>query len=1526
MTESLIGNVLRGYDIQHELGHGGFGAVYRAHQGLLKRDVAIKVILPEYANKPEFIRRFEVEAELIARLEHPHIVPLYDFWREPTGAFLVMRLVSGGSLRHVLNGRDLNLPEIATVLDQIGAALSVAHREGVVHRDIKPDNILLDVDMNAYLSDFGIATILGMDEIDEDEDVGISGSIHYIPPEQFLGQPPSAKGDIYALGLVLYELLTGEHPYVGQTASEIILSHLHKPLPSLDELKPELAYLNFVVQRATDKDPDVRYDTALEFAKAFRAQLNGGGVGIGTTGVEYEEMFDAPVDLPNPYRGLQAFQEADSDKFYGRTELVNHLLNRLNEDSANHRFLAVIGASGSGKSSVVKAGLIPALRAGRLPNSENWFVAETVPGTSPFEMLEESLLKVAVNYVVNLRQHLKAPNGFHEMMSRLLPDDDSELVLIVDQFEELFTLVDDEELRTRYIENLVHCFDHPESRVRVIITLRADFYDKPLQFRKFGQILRQRMDTVLPLAPEELSEAIVKPAENLHVSYEAGLVDTIIADVGAQPGTLPLLQYALTELFERRQGYYLDLESYQAIGGVTGALARRADELYEELRDTDGQEAVRQLFLRLVTVGEGTDTTRRRIRRSELPDTPIMDEVINRYGKSRLLTFDRDAQTREATIEVAHEAIIRNWTRLRQWIEDSREILQIQNRLTVNAQEWEAAAENANYLATGLRLAQFESLLDSDVVLSNLESQFLEGSIHLREQKRREEEARQQHELALQRQAANRLRYIVMIMVVFLVVAVGLTIFAFGERNNAETQAIIAERSADESRSLALASNALEWAERDHDFALSLAVEANSIDNPPAFSRSVLDQLAYQPGVAYIWTDYRDRVISVTFSPDGRLAATGSGDTNVRVYSVETGEEIYLLTDHTDAVWIVAFSPDGLILATGSTDRTIRLWSVETGRLLRVLEGHTDEVRDLTFSDDGTMLLSGSFDDTAILWNVNSGRIVQTFAGHTDNIFRVDFRPDGTQVVTGSFDDTAIVWDVATGEIVHRLVGHTNDIRVVQYSPDGTIIATGSADSTAVLWDADTGQPIRTLSGHTDWVMNLAFSPDGTYMVTGSADTTARLWDVATGELVHNFVGHADRIETLAFSPAGDTVLTGCWDATTNLWSVGSGRLIHSFEGHEDTVKSVAFSPTGDFVLTGSLDGSVRLWDVSSPDLVDSYFGHSGAVLTVSYSPDGSELLTGSVDGSAMRWDRATGRVIGLLDQPLSWVRSANYNSDSSRIVGGGDDMIGFVWDTGTGELLFQLTGHTGWIMSAIYSPDDSLILTVSLDATARIWDANTGELIRTFEGHTGGIVSAAFSPDGSRFLTGAEDDTVIIWDVASGEIVWQSSASGDDILAVAFSPDGRFFASTWDEGTVRIWDAATREVVYTFSGHTGDVRAVAFSPNGQRLLTGSDDNTARLWDLSNGEHLHTYTGHSSEVVAVAFSPDGSQVVTGSWDRTIRLWSTDLPVDLVAWTYEHWPVEEIPCDQRALYGLPTQCDAAGIFPTRTPYPLIPDGQ
>ncbi len=904
--DDLSGRQLKGYELRECIGRGGFGAVYRAYQPAVGREVAIKIILPQFANQPDFIRRFETEARLVARLEHIHIVPLYDYWREPSGAYLVMRWLKGGSLSEAIaEGGAFELETAARIVDQIAAALTVAHRHGVVHRDMKPGNILLDEDGNSYLADFGIAKVRG----EGDEEDTIAGSPAYIPPEQIMSKPVTPQSDIYSLGVVMYEMLTGKQPFAEPTASALIFKHLQERLPDLSKVHSGLPpAINLVIQRATEKDPIYRYPDALELAADFHRSISGEGTEI--------EIYDVDVaELVNPYKGLRAFEEADAADFFGREALVEQLIGRIAEDTPTSRFLAVVGPSGSGKSSVVKAGVLPELRTGRLPGSEGWYVAEMSPGVHPMTEIEAALLSVAIVPPKNLKSQLRSDTkGLLQAVEQVLQPGE-QMLLIIDQFEELFTLVSHEEERAHFLESLRLAVSAPNSRLRIIITLRADFYDKPLLYEGFAQIMRQRTEVVVPMTSEELERAIVRPAEGVGLEVETELLASIVSDVSEEPGTLPLLQYALTEVFERRDGRVLTLEAYRASGGALGALARRAEELYEDM-DSDRQALIRQIFLRLVTVGEGTEDSRRRVGWAELTsfagEGPDLQAVLDTFGKYRLFSFDRDPVSREPTVEIAHEALINKWGRLREWLSSSREDVRLQRRLAVGATEWRASSRDMSFLLRGALLEQLEDwAATTDLALTEEERGYLAASIVERRTQETREKARRKRQAEQERRIRNRLQVLVAVLAVSAGIALGITAFAFDrayrlenelatataaqgaallEVADAQTQMFIADSNAGtaiaaeldameqanaeaeqssianatavaaheqllqadsetaELRSLLLAARAsIALDEGEHDLALALALEAASIPNAPEEARRILEEVAEIP-------------------------------------------------------------------------------------------------------------------------------------------------------------------------------------------------------------------------------------------------------------------------------------------------------------------------------------------------------------------------------------------------------------------------------------------------------------------------------------------------------------------------------------------------------------------------------------------------------------------------------------------------------------------------------------------------------
>jgi WD40 repeat protein len=1022
----------------------------------------------------------------------------------------------------------------------------------------------------------------------------------------------------------------------------------------------------------------------------------------------------------------------------------------------------------------------------------------------------------------------------------------------------------------------------PRSRVRALILLRADFTDRPLQYPEFGELMRQHTEFVLPLSAEELSHAVTGPARRVGVAVEGDLLAALVGDVNEQPGALPMLQYALTETFEHAGGGRLTLDAYHAIGGLSGALARRADEVFSRL-DAPAQAQARQLFLRLVTLGEGTEDTRRRVLRAELEAlTPLsgVSGVLDAFGKARLLSFDRDPGTRAPTVEVAHEALLREWPRLRGWLSDSRADIRTQRALAQAAGEWQAASRDPSYLLTGSRLAQFEAWMAvRTVALTPAERAFLDASVAQRQALEAAETERQRRELEAAKKLAEterrsatglrrRNRVITTVGLVALLAAIVAGFFGYSSsqnlgmanRNAATAQA--ANTQSAQNLSDAQAANTQVAVNLTHAVSLRLAAEASRLLVEPdgnvetaallsirALQRGYLPQAdetlqtsAHRLYALRTFIGHTDAVVSVAFSPDGKYVLTGGFDHTAKLWDAATGELVRDFYGHTGAVDSVAFSPDGKYVLTGSGDATARLWDAATGELVRDFYGYTEEsVQSVAFSPDEKYVLMGSWDGPGQLLDLVTGAEVRTFTRPGTSIMGVAFSADGKYILTGSYDGTANLWDAATGAEVRAFAGHSDHILSVAFSPDGKYVLTGDSDNTAKLWDAATGTEVRTFAGHTSNVNTVAFSPDGKYVLTGSGDGTAKLWGADTGTEVRNFLG-----QNAAFSPDGKYVLTGSYDDTATLWDAsvtpeGNGAPgMRTFRPQAGNVYSAAFSPDGQYVLTGSDKGSLEgaLWSGSSGQPIRSFVGHALAVLSVAFSPDGKYVLTGSNDGTAKLWEAATG------------------------------------------TLVRTFIGHMGGVLSVVFSPDGKYVLTGSNDNTAKLWDAATGAEVRTFTSAYP-VFIVALSPDG-RYVLATADKTAQLWSAATGAPVRAFVGHAALLYSVAFSPDGKYVLTGSNDKTAKLWDAATGALVRTFAGHAGAVQSVAFSPDGKTVLTGSNDRTAILWDAATGVEVRAYAGHTGPVYSVAFSPDGKSVLTGSLDGTARVWDVDYR-PLLSW-------------------------------------------
>jgi WD40 repeat protein len=1193
--------------------------------------------------------------------------------------------------------------------------------------------------------------------------------------------------------------------------------------------------------------------------------------------------------VPNPYKGLHAFQEGDAVDFFGRDSLVDQLLMRLTLNRptgdqlsrshrqspvANlHRFLAIVGPSGSGKSSLVKAGLIPALRQNAIPGSQDWFIVEMTPGSDPLKALELALLRVAVNPPATLLDQLgEDERGLLRVVNRIVPDDEAELLLVIDQFEELFTLVEDERTRSQFLDSLYAAVTEPDSRLRLVITLRADFYDRPLLYPGFGDLLRQRMETVLPLSSEELEQAIAGPARRVGATIETGLMPLIVSDVQEQPGSLPLLQYALTELYQRRQGRRLTLAGYQASGGVLGALARRADELYTELDDA-GRAATRRLFLRLVTVGEAAEDTRRRVLRAELTslghvsrtngqgpgnndrgesapgarmadDDWLMASIIDTFGQYRLLTFDRDPVTRGPTVEVAHEALIREWGRLRHWLDMDREFLMWQQRLRAGVHQWQASERDEGALLRGVPLAEAENWLNQRRAdLNEAEREFIQTSLALRERRATEEEARLQRELEMEKRSAHRLRLrnrvITAVGVVALLLAILASLFGWQSNQNA------IRASARELASVALAN-----LEVDPQLSILLALESlgrsqSANTGPLAEAQDALHRAIQLSRLEVSLLGHSADVTGLAFSPDQGWLASSSADGTARIWDMQTQDEVAVLRGHLGAVNDLAFSPDGQLLATVGDDATLRLWDLTTFQ----------------------------------------ARVIPT--DHTGWVVSVAFSADGTRLVTTSRDGNVQVWDVSTPEAMAILsfsCGGHDDINDAVFSPDGLSVVAAHQSTGISRWNAAAGSPERprfptdlSSGGHRVW--STAISPNSKRLLTGHQSGMVKLWNMKTGGAIHTLY-HTGTVFEVAFNANGKRFVTASQDGTAKIWDTQSGRELLTLYGNESGVVAATFSPDDRYLATAN-GAEVKVWDISprgSQEWFDLY-GHRDEVTSVVYSPDGQHLATGGTDNRLTIWDAESG-VIEHAERAYGEIQDIAFDPDGSYMaVALGNNHVR-VWEVQYLDQFLKLEGHVDRVTSVAYRPDGNHIATGSLDGTARVWDTVTGETVFELQRDGSPVNDVAYDSDGNYLAAGNRNGVVMVWEASSGRFVNEWVGHTGAVSGVSFSSDGQYLATAGFDGIVKLWDVGTFGLLSTLTGHRGAIRDLAFSPDSASLATASSDGTAKVWPLAGGEPV-TLRGHRQGVDGVAFSPDGKRLGTAGQDGSVRVYALDLD-DLVA--------------------------------------------
>jgi WD40 repeat protein len=1155
---------------------------------------------------------------------------------------------------------------------------------------------------------------------------------------------------------------------------------------------------------------------------------------------------DLDDNLICPYQGLYHFNPENSEYFFGREVFVEELY----QYTETRNFIPVLGASGSGKSSVILAGLVPKLvQAGR------WQFTHFRPGNEPFLALAQALVPL---YEPNLDKteliaQARKLSGYFQDNTVPLSDVFSTIqqnnpqnrtLLIADQFEELYTLCSDEKIRRQFLDLLLNTFKSfaEQSSLSTVLvgTMRADFLGNALSYRPLADVLQKGNIMLGPMNENELRDVIEKPAQKLGVTFEEGLVERILDDVDKQPGNLPLLEFALTELWKKRQGKQLTHKAYEDIGEVSGALTGYADDKFSKLKPEE-KERVRRIFLQLVQPGAGREDTRRVATQADFNESNW--DLVKQLADARLVVTSRTEKNSEQeteTVEVVHEALIRNWGQLRKWMEVDREFRTWQEQLRSAKKQWEENHRDQGSLLRGAALLKAEEKLQERPEDLEAEKLFIQESIQDRdrlqqqEEERKEQLAKAQKEAleasqareAQQKQANKKLRIGAIFLSVVTVAAIAAAVGAMYQTKQAQL-----------SRANSLGR-----------YSMALLTEGKDLD-------------------AFLEAIRAGKILQKYRAKDSQVLGALIGN-------IYEGRERNRLLGHDSGVRSVSISNDSKTIVSGSEDNTIKVWNRETGELIRTLTGHNNYVNSVSISNDSKTIVSGSGDNTIKVWDLETPEAEPLSLTHGSPVLSVSISNDSKTIVSGSDDKTIKVWNLQTGELIRTLTGHGGSVLSVSISSDGKTVVSGSDDKTIKVWNLETGELIRTLSGHDSLVNSVSISNDSKTIVSGSFDNTIKVWNLETGALIRTLKGHNSLVNSVSISNDSKTIVSGSEDSTIKVWNLETGEEIRTLTGHNGPVRSVSISNDGT-IVSGGDDNTIKVWNLQTGELIRTLTGHGGPVRSVSISNDSKTIVSGSDDNTIKVWNLETGALIRTLKGHNSLVNSVSISNDSKTIVSGSEDSTIKVWNLETGEEIRTLTGHNGPVRSVSIS-NDGTIVSGGDDNTIKVWNLQTGELIRTLTGHNGPVSSVSISNDSKTIVSGSLDNTIKVWNLETGEEIRTLKGHNGQVNSVSISNDSKTIVSGSYDSTIKVWNLETGELIRTLTGHGGRVSSVSISNDSKTIVSGSADKTIKVWNLETGEEIRTLTGHNGPVNSVSISNDSKTIVSGSDDNTIKVWNIDL--------------------------------------------------
>ncbi|WP_214325290.1 nSTAND1 domain-containing NTPase [Nonomuraea sediminis] len=1085
----------------------------------------------------------------------------------------------------------------------------------------------------------------------------------------------------------------------------------------------------------------------------------------------------------SPYQGLMAFQCEQAEWFFGRAQLVDRLLAAVEE----RPLVAVIGASGSGKSSLLRAGLLGAVKA-----DDRWQSLLMTPGEHPLEELSGLVAKLSGADANEVVKELWSDPAALDIALRDAVT--GRTLLVVDQFEEAFTVCGDEEERARFVAALLDAAVGPERRTTVVLGVRADFLARLTEHPGLASAVDAPV-LVGPPNADELREIIVRPAARAGLTVPPELVATALADCAGEPGALPLLSHALLETWHRRTGTTLTLAGYQEAGGVRRAIAETAERVYRSL-DPAQHATARRIFLRLTTL----DGTRRPATTAELDDTA---DVVTRLARARLVVVDEDR------VQIAHAALITAWPRLHRWLTDDRDNLAVHRRLTEAAHIWERLARDDGALYRGAQLGTATAWWqDHPDETNHLETAFLQASTARADA--------EQHTAARRARLLKRLLAAMAALVVLAGTAGGLALRQSGDLRQQNLVAV--------ARQVSLQARGL--IATDPALAGRLAARAYQL-NPDAETLGGLLSAAAVPAPRELNVGGAPAP-GIAFSPDHALLATAGGDGTIGLWDTGSGARLTTLDGKSGPAKAVAFTSNGNTLASLSADGevgTVILWDVAAYRQKERLEVRQASAA-LAFSGDGQQVAVGLRSGDIELVNLpDHGRRI--LHHHRQPVVSLTFSPDGELLVSADGTSRPAVWNLTTGQAPSELAA--DHVDGVHFGPSGRTLAASADDRGLYLWNLDHDEPVRIPGPDLDRAYGWAISPpvNGRIAVADEMGTIS-VWDWATRTRLNVFQDRGrNETFTVTLSPDGRMLASSGFNGSIVLHDLDTTP----FTGINAPVNDLKISPDRRIIAAATSDGLVHLYD---PDgrMFGTLGPAPGKVQAIAFSPDGRLLATATRTRALTLWNLTDRRPIGDTIQIPSTGTASDIAFDPTGRLIAAATFGPFVWELTDPPTEVTARYPPRLATALTFSPDGHTLTMTTPGGNIIVAAVPTGEFLGVYPTGQGAIQDLALSPDGATLATAGDSRTVKLWDTRTHRELGTLRGHTAPIQTLAFSPDGKTLASAGNDHTIMIWNAATRTQTATLTGHTGTVSGLAFLTS-TTLLSGGEDGKITRWSLA---------------------------------------------------------------------------------------------